>query len=86
MVELIGIVAAGLILISMIFPTMSFKGSVLMRSINIVGSMVFVVYGVMLPAIATAIANIGILIVNAVHLFVLIKNKKQPQIDTDKNE
>jgi len=86
MVELIGIVAAGLILVSMIFPTMSFKGSVCMRILNMIGSIVFVVYGVMLPAIATAIANIGILIVNAVHLFVLIKNKNQPQIDTDKNE
>ena len=81
MVEIIGIIAAIIILISMVFPTMSFKGSVCMRIINIVGSIVFVIYGIMLPAIATAIANIGILIVNVVHLCVLIKNKKRKSID-----
>lgn len=77
MVEVIGIIAAIIILVSMVFPTMSFKGSLWMRIINIVGSIVFVIYGIMLPAIATAIANIGILIVNVVHLCVLIKNKKR---------
>ena len=82
MIEVIGIVAAVLILISMLFPTMSFKGSVLMRIINIIGCIVFAVYGVLLPAVATAIANMGILIVNIVHLCILIKNKKHTNNNT----
>ena len=81
MIEVIGIVAAVLILVSMVFPTMSFKGSVCMRVLNTVGSIVFVIYGILLPAIATAIANIGILIVNLVHLCILIKNKKKSTND-----
>lgn len=77
MIELIGIIAAVLILISTMFPTMSFKGSVWLRSINIIGSIVFVVYGILLPAIATAIANAGIIVVNIVHICLLVKNKKK---------
>ena len=77
MIEVIGIIAALLILISTMFPTMSFKGSIWLRSINIVGSIAFVVYGILLPAIATAIANAGIIIVNVVHICLLIKNKNK---------
>jgi hypothetical protein len=76
MVEFIGIIAAVLILVSMIFPTMSFRGSVCMRIINTSGSMVFIIYGILLPAIATLVANVGIFIVNIVHLYILIKNQK----------
>lgn len=77
MIEVIGIIAAVLILISTMFPTMSFKGSIWLRSINIIGSIVFVVYGILLPAIATAIANAGIIVVNIVHICLLVKNKKK---------
>ena len=77
MIEVIGIIAAVLILISTMFPTMSFKGSMWLRSINIVGSLIFVIYGILLPAIATAIANAGIIIVNIVHICLLIKNKNK---------
>ncbi len=77
MVEFIGIIAAIFILVSMLFPTMSFKGSVCMRIINMLGSIVFIIYGILLPAIATMVANIGILIVNIVHLCILIKKHKR---------
>ncbi len=75
MIEVIGIIAAVLILISTMFPTMSFKGSMWLRCVNIVGSAIFVVYGILLPAIATAVANVGIIIINIVHICLLIKNK-----------
>ena len=77
MIEIIGIIAAVLILVSTMFPTMSFKGSMWLRCINIVGSTIFVIYGILLPAIATAIANAGIIIVNIVHICLLIKNKNK---------
>ena len=79
MIEFIGIMAAVLILTSMVFPTMSFKGSVWMRIINLIGSIVFVIYGILLPAIATAIANGAIIIINIYHLCKLIKNRKKSQ-------
>ncbi|MBQ3502455.1 MAG: lactate dehydrogenase [Clostridia bacterium] len=76
MVEFIGIIAALLIVFSMSFPTMSFKWSICMRVLNIVGSAVFVVYGVLLPAVATAIANSALIIINGYHLYKLIKTKR----------
>ena len=77
-VELIGIVATLFVLVSMCFKTTSFEGSLCMRIINIIGSAVFVVYGILLPAYSTAILNFALIIVNAYHLIILIKenNKK----------
>ncbi|MDE6661261.1 MAG: hypothetical protein K2J93_05520, partial [Anaeroplasmataceae bacterium] len=66
--ELIGICATVFILVSMVFPTLSYKGSFWMRILNLVGSAVFVVYGVLLPAISTAVLNGGLIIINAYHL------------------
>ena len=77
MVESIGIITAVLILISSMFPTMSFKGSMWLRSINIVGSIAFIIYGIMLPEIATVVPNLGIIIINIVHICLLIKNRKK---------
>ena len=49
-----------------------------MRSINIAGSIFFIVYGVLLPAISTAILNSIMVIVNTYHLVKLIRvNKKE---------
>ena len=74
--ELIGITATLLILVSMLFPTLSYKGSLLMRILNLIGSAVFVVYGCLLPAISTALLNGALIIVNGVHLYKLIKEHK----------
>ena len=79
-IELIGISSTVLILVSMLFKTTTLKGSILMRSLNLTGSAVFVVYGCLLPAISTAVLNSALVIVNAYHLVLLIKeNKKQPK-------
>lgn len=84
-VEIIGIVSTVLILISMLFKTTSIKGSILMRSLNIAGSVVFVVYGCLLPAISTAVLNGALVIVNTYHLIILIKeNKKKNNATEDK--
>ena len=77
MIEVIGIIAGMLILFSTMCPTLSFKGSMWLRSINIIGSAVFVVYGILLPAIATAVTNAGIIIINVVHICLLIKNRNK---------
>ena len=79
MIEIIGIVATVFILFSMLFKTTSVKGSILMRTLNLVGSAVFVVYGILLPALSTAILNGGLILVNTYHLIVLIKTNKKSQ-------
>ena len=78
-VEIIGIIATILILVSMCFTTLSFKGSLCMRIGNIIGSVAFVVYGILLPAYSTAILNGCLIIVNAYHIVKLIVDYKKKQ-------
>lgn len=85
-IEIIGIAATLLILTSMCFKTTSYKGSFWMRLINIIGSVVFVVYGTLLPAISTAILNAALVIVNTYHFVVLIKENKKKQAKEEVKE
>lgn len=76
-IEIVGIVATLLILASMSFKTDSYKGDVLMRILNLIGSAVFSVYGFLLPAWSTAILNIALVLVNSYHLYLLVRNHKK---------
>ena len=77
LIEAIGISASIMILISMLFKTTSIKGSIAMRALNIVGSVIFTVYGCLLPAISTALLNAALVIVNVYHLILLIREHNQ---------
>lgn len=66
--EIIGLIGSALICISMIWKTTSFKGTLLMRIINGIGSAFFIVYGFVLPAYSTAIANIVCFIIDVLWL------------------
>ena len=89
MIEVIGIISTLLILASMSFKTTTFKGSFWMRLLNIIGSIVFVIYGALLPAISTAVLNGVLVIVNSYHLIMLVKeekkNKKEVEEENDQN-
>ena len=77
-VEIIGIIATVFVLISMLFKTGSIKADMFMRATNLIGSIIFVVYGCLLPAISTATLNGVLVVVNAYHLILLmVKMKKQ---------
>ena len=76
-IELIGIASTILILFSMLFKTTTLKGDIRMRALNLAGSIVFVVYGCLLPAISTAILNGALVIINTYHLVMLIKESKK---------
>lgn len=76
-IEITGILAGTLIAISMIFKTSTIKTTILLRLFNLLGSIVFVIYGILLPAVATAIVNLFLVVVNAYYLIVLIKERKK---------
>lgn len=76
-IEIIGILATILILASMSFKTTSIKWSIWMRVLNIAGSAVFVIYGLLLPAYSTAILNALLVLVNTYHLIILLKENRQ---------
>lgn len=67
--EIIGLIGSVLICASMIWKTTSFKGTVLMRIINGIGSAFFIVYGFVLPAYSTAIANMVCFIIDVLWLW-----------------
>lgn len=75
MIEFVGIIATILVAISMCFKTQTYKGALIMRIVNTVGSIVFVAYGFMLPAYSTAVLNILLAVINIYHIFLLVKNK-----------
>ena len=76
-IEILGIVAGAVILFSMLFKTTSYKGTVAMRSINMVGSVVFAVYGFLLPAYATGIMNACLVFINMFYLIKEIRDHKK---------
>ena len=76
-IELIGIIASALILISMLIKSTSKKGNLIMRIINLLGSLVFVVYGFLIPAYSTAIMNIALTVVNAVYIVQIVKDMQK---------
>ena len=82
-IEIIGIISTLFILTSMLFKTTSVKGSIIMRILNLLGSIIFVVYGCLLPAISTAILNGALVIINSIHLITLLIENKKTKIDED---
>ena len=73
MTEFIGIAAGIFILISLLFRSTTEKTELLMRIINSIGAVLFIIYGLLLHAYSTAIINGCILIVNIYNISVLLK-------------
>ena len=77
--EIIGIVATVFILCSMCFNTSSYKTTLLMRIFFFFFSVVFVVYGVLIPAISTAVLNFVLIVINTYHIAMLVIDKKNEE-------
>ena len=71
--EIVGISGSILIAISMLFKTTTDKGVMYLRIFNLLGSIVFVVYGFMLPAYSTIVLNCICVVLNIVGLVKIIQ-------------
>lgn len=73
---LLGLLASLVVLVSMCFNTRTKRGERLMRALNFIGSIMSVVYGIILGP-----AGFGMILLNGtlvfVNLFYLIKNDKR---------
>lgn len=67
--EIIGLIASIMVVASMVFKTTTFRGTILMRVLNLIGSMFFIAYGFLLPAYATAITNCCVFVLNVFYIF-----------------
>lgn len=76
-VAITGLVASIIVLVSMCFNPATKKGNLLMRSVNLIGSIVSVIYGLLLgPLGAGMILLNGVLVfVNLYYLIVTLKHK-----------
>ena len=74
--EVIGFLASIIVIISITFNPQSRKGSICLRSVNLIGSIVFVIYGVLLPAYATVFMNCVAGIINLIYLIKILRSAK----------
>ena len=74
MIEIIGLLASIIVILSMCISSSNTKGNIIMRIVNIVGSALFIYYGFALSAPSTIIVNFGAVIINIVYIVRLTKN------------
>lgn len=74
-VELIGYLASVVILIGF-----TFKGESKIRTINIIGSLLFIVYGLLIKAYPLALLNALTIVIN---IRALVKNKNKESVEED---
>lgn len=77
MVELVGIIASAVVLSSMLFNSTSVKRNKIMRVINAIGSLIFIVYGILINSISVVIMNSAMIVICAIHFIILIKTNKK---------
>ena len=75
-IEVFGIISSIIILVSMCFNPQTRLGNILLRSINLIGSVCFVIYGLLLPAYATIFMNSCALIINSIYLVKSLRASK----------
>lgn len=80
-IEYIGIAASVFIVISVVFNSTTLKGNLIFRAFNTAGSIAFVVYGIVLKAIATAICNGAMICVNVYYIIKLIIEYKKKKLE-----
>lgn len=83
-IEIVGVIASILILISMCFNSSSYKGSLFMRIFNLIGSIILTVYGSLIQAFSVVFLNGILVFVNFYYLInLIVKNYKKNKIDKE---
>ena len=67
-IEIFGIISSIIILVSICFDPQSKKGNIVLRTLNTIGSVAFVIYGLLIPTYATVFMNICAAIINLIYL------------------
>ena len=70
-IDVIGYVASGFVLVSFLF-----KNIKVIRIINVIGAIFFVVYGFLLPTYPTMITNLILIFIHCIYLRRLAKREK----------
>jgi hypothetical protein len=71
-----GFVATALLIISMAYNCKDKKHTVIMRALNALAALLFVIYSVFLSAYSTIFSNLIILVIDIIYIIKLLINKK----------
>lgn len=74
--EIVGISGSVLVVISMMFKTTTDKGVLLLRIFNLLGSIIFIAYGVLLNAYSTIVLNSLCVVLNIIGIVSIVKKIK----------
>ncbi len=80
MVEVIGIVASVMIVASFFV-----NGEKTIRAANMVGSVVFIIYGVLIGSFSVAFLNSASIIINTIKIYKINKERKSNETDENLN-
>ena len=80
MVEVIGIVASVMIVVSFFV-----NGEKTIRAANIAGSAVFIIYGVLIGSFSVIFLNSASIIVNTIKIYKINKERKSNEEDENRN-
>lgn len=69
--EIIGLIGSAFIIFSMSFTSTTISKNIKMRIFNMIGSMIFVVYGLLIPAYSTSVVNFFMVLVNLYNIYKL---------------
>ena len=73
-IEVLGIIATIILIISMSFNCKTKKSLISMRILNTIATLMFIVYSCVILAYSTILSNVAILIIDVFYLFKLFKN------------
>lgn len=83
-IQVIGYVASAVIVLSLCFPTHTRKSTLMLRIVNMIGSALFMTFGLLTPDnIPTAVLNGATIVVDIVQIVLLYV--KKPQKSTAEN-
>ena len=75
-IEIMGFVATALLIISMAYNCKDKKHIVIMRALNALAALLFVIYSIFLSAYSTIFSNLIILVIDIIYIIKLLINKK----------
>lgn len=74
-VEIIGIIATILLVVSMAYNCKNRKTTLIMRSLNAISALLFIIYSIVLCAYSTILSNLIILLIDIYYIVKTYKNK-----------
>lgn len=79
-IQAIGYVASAVIVLSLCFPTHTKKSTLMLRIINMIGSALFMTFGLLTPDnIPTAVLNGATIVVDIVQIVLVLRKKPEDE-------